>query len=375
MRRRVLAAFLLALTAVAVVSAPALAGDAAPTEGSGGRISIDGGLLIGGDEQIDGVVISVDGDVRIDGVVKNDVYVVGGDVRIFGRVRDDVLVIGGDVTVIGGMDGDLVVIGGRAIVTSADAFVGGDIRSTDQPRIASGAQVSGSIEKLGFDGMFGSLMFTLLAFLWLAVTVSGAIVGLIFVLVFPRAAEASARAGGEVGRSIAWGVGVGIVGPIVAIVAIATLVGVPLGLGLGAGLVALGGLGYVTSAWCLGRSMVKATNTKGRIGTFFAGFGILRAIAIIPGIGGIVGFLAMIYGIGVLANAAWRAGHPASTPAAAGEPMDSDAVDSDVVDSDAVQPMTEPDVPATVGADTKTSDTKTSDTGTSDDTTVAKPKD
>lgn len=366
MRRRALAAFLLALIAVAVVSAPAFAGDAAPREGSGGRISVDGGLLIGGDERVDGLVVSVDGDVRIDGTVDNDVYVVGGDVRIFGRVRDDVLVIGGDAIVIGGMDGDLVVIGGRAIVKSADAFVGGDIRSTDQPRVANGAQVNGNIDKLGFDGMFGSLMFTLLAFLWLAVTISGAILGLVFVLVFPRAAEASARAGGEVGRSIAWGLGVGIVGPIVAVVAVATLVGVPLGFGLGAGLVALAGLGYVTSAWCLGRSMVKATHTGGRIGTFFAGFGILRAIAIIPGIGGIVGFLATLYGIGVLANAAWRAGHP---PAASPAP--------DPGDVDAPELPTEPDVPAAVAADASDSSAGKSGTDKRSKPTdkVSKPKD
>lgn len=345
MRRRALAALLLALIAIAVVSAPAFAGDATPRENSGGRISIDGGLLIGGDEVVDGLVVSVDGDVQIDGVVDSDVYVVSGDVRVFGRVRDDVLVIGGDAIISGGVDGNLVVIGGRAIVRTRDAFVGGDIRSTDQPRIASGATVTGSVDKLGLGGLFGSLMFTLLAFLWLAVTISGAIVGLLFVLLFPRAAEASARAGGQVASSVAWGLAVGIAGPVVAIVAIASLVGLPFGLGLGAGLVALAGLGYVTSALCLGRLMVKATDTGGRIGAFFAGFGILRAIAIIPALGGIVGFVATAFGIGVLANAAWRGSRSAPSNSVEPEPSTPPAPASD-------EPTTEPEVPATVGADT-----------------------
>ena len=48
---------------------------------------------------------------------------------------------------------------------------------------------------------------------------------------------------------------------------------------------------------------------------FFAGFGILRAAAIIPGIGFIVWFVASLYGLGALILAAWRAGH---TPAASG---------------------------------------------------------
>ena len=62
--------------------------------------------------------------------------------------------------------------------------------------------------------------------------------------------------------------------------------------------------------------MVKGTSTGARIGAFFAGFGILRAAALIPGIGFIVWFLVCIYGLGALAQAAWRAGRvaPGSAP-------------------------------------------------------------
>ncbi|MEX0665379.1 MAG: hypothetical protein WD598_11520 [Acidimicrobiia bacterium] len=305
MRRRVLAALFLALSAVPVAAAPALAGTS-PRD-SGGRISVDGGLLIGENELVDGPVVSIDGTVRIEGTATGDVYVIHGDVEITGRARDDIVVLDGDVRVTGGVDGDIAVIGGRAIVATRDSFVGGDIRSTDQPRVARGAQVSGSIDKLGFDGLFGSIMFTLLMFLWLAVTVSTALFGVLYVWLFPTATEASVRASRDVGRTAAWGIGVAIVGPTLAVIALASLIGLPLGLGLGAGFVALSGLAYVTSALCLGRAMIQGTTTGNRIGAFFAGLGILRAAALLPGIGALVGFLATVYGLGVLANAVWRA--------------------------------------------------------------------
>ena len=78
--------------------------------------------------------------------------------------------------------------------------------------------------------------------------------------------------------------------------------------------------------------MVKGTSTGARIGAFFAGFGILRAAALIPGIGFIVWFLVCIYGLGALLQAAWRAGRgrgpavPPSAPPADETPLGEEAV-------------------------------------------------
>ena len=327
--RRALATFVLALSSLLLMSAPALAGTGPSSDG--GRISVDGGLLVGADEVVDGLAGAINGDVRIDGVVADGVYVISGDVRITGQVRDDVIVIDGDVRVAGGrVGGDIVVIAGRAIVTSPDAVVGGDIRSTEEPRVARGAEVNGSVDKLGAGGLFGNVMFTLLMLLWVAVTISTALLGLLYVWLFPAAAESTVRASRDVGRTIAWGVALAIVGPVLAVVLVATLVGLPLGLGLGAGFVALCGVAYVTSALCLGRTMIKGTATSSRIGAFFAGLGILRAAAILPGIGALVGFAATVYGLGAIANAVWRGrragipddGPPPPREAVAAEPVD-----------------------------------------------------
>ena len=81
-------------------------------------------------------------------------------------------------------------------------------------------------------------------------------------------------------------------------------------------------LGYVTASLLLGRTMVKGTSTGARIGAFFAGFGILRAVALLPGLGVIAWLLVCIYGLGALAQAAWRAGRvaPEAPPSRAPEP-------------------------------------------------------
>jgi hypothetical protein len=87
-----------------------------------------------------------------------------------------------------------------------------------------------------------------------------------------------------------------------------TIVGIPLGLGALSAFNVLAPLGYVASSLILGRLMLKGTGMGARIGAFFIGFGILRLVALIPGIGFIVWFLVCIYGLGALTQAAWRAG-------------------------------------------------------------------
>ena len=54
--------------------------------------------------------------------------------------------------------------------------------------------------------------------------------------------------------------------------------------------------------YCFGRILVK--EPKSRIGAFFAGWGILRAVALIPGIGVLVWIAASVWGIGALTIAA-----------------------------------------------------------------------
>ena len=141
-------------------------------------------------------------------------------------------------------------------------------------------------------------------------------------LLFPRAADATVTAGRRFWPTVGWGALIGIVGPILAVLVLVTIVGIPFGLGMLSALNVLAPLGYVASSLILGRLMVKGTSTGARIGAFFAGFGILRAVALIPGIGILVWVLVCIYGLGALTQAAWRAGRvaPAARTPEAAEP-------------------------------------------------------
>ena len=310
MRRRVVIAF--ALTVIAVVVSPIPAGaaqDGASRDDR--RINISGGVVVAKGEVVNGPVVSVDGPVTVDGTVNDDVYVGNGRLVIHGRVTGDALVVHGDVLVTGRAGGDVIALDGR-ITVHAGAHVNGDVVSRRQPNVASGT-VSGDVKELNVGNLFTGFLIAFLIFLWIAVTVSVGILGLVFLLLFPRGADATADAGRKFWPSLGWGALVGIVGPMLGVLVLVTIVGIPLGLGILSALNVLAPLGYVASSLVLGRLMVKGTGMGSRIGAFFAGFGILRAAALIPGLGFLVWFLACLYGLGALTQAAWHAGRERRT--------------------------------------------------------------
>jgi hypothetical protein len=138
------------------------------------------------------------------------------------------------------------------------------------------------------------------------------VIGILFVLLFPKAARAVTATGrGSTGLSIGWGAILGLGVPLVAAGLGATLVGLPLGLGILALLLVAFPLGYVMTALIIGRSIARGVHD---VVAFLIGFAILRALAIIPGLGWLIGFLAAAFGVGALAVAAWRAGHATPEP-------------------------------------------------------------
>jgi cytoskeletal protein CcmA (bactofilin family) len=317
MRRYVLMAFALAVVAVVVLAPPAAAARGG-SNSNDRRISVSGGVVVTKSEVVNGPVVSVDGPVTIAGTVKDDVVVGRGQLTVDGHVTGDMLVVSGDVLITGRVGGDVVALDGRITVRDG-ASVRGDVVSREQPKVAAGT-VRGKVKKLNVPSLFTGFLVAFLVYLWLAVTVSVAILGLLFVLVLPRAAEASAAAGRRFWATLGWGALVGIVGPILGVLVFVTVVGIPLGAGIVSAFTLLAPLGYVASSLILGRLMVKGPSVGARVGAFFVGFGILRAAALIPGIGFVVWFLVCIYGIGALTQAAWRAGRAPAPAATAAEP-------------------------------------------------------
>ncbi len=240
----------------------------------------------------------VSGDVLVaKGETVGDLVVLDGNILVRGTVHGDIVALGGDVTLRGTVTGDVVTIAKRATL-GRRARVGGDVKwLQDRPVVAPGAVVSGKVKR--FDaGTFGTTGIEVAIGFWLAVTISFLLGGLLLLLLAPGLFDGVVR-GARSGRggAIIAGILLFILLPILAIVLLVTVVGTPLGIGL---LLALGpiyAIAYIASAMVLGRRVVKS---GGRAVAFIAGLAILRVIALIPFLGGLISLLATIFGLGTL---------------------------------------------------------------------------
>jgi hypothetical protein len=160
---------------------------------------------------------------------------------------------------------------------------------------------------------------------WLAVSVSTLIVGGLLVLPAPAALYAAERTVRErLGYTDAWGVAIAIGVPVLAVLELVSLVGIPFGVALLLAAVPVLLVAYVTSAWLVGRRVLRNRSTS-TWAALLAGWAILRGLALIPVVGALVGLAATVVGLGALAVALWRArrpGAPAAQPEAptAGRP-------------------------------------------------------
>jgi hypothetical protein len=93
--------------------------------------------------------------------------------------------------------------------------------------------------------------------------------------------------------------------PLLAVIALVTVVGIPFGIGLLAALLLIYALGYSAAAWVLGRSILREPTAW--VVAFLVGWAILRVAALVPILGGLVWFAAVVVGLGALAVAIWRA--------------------------------------------------------------------
>jgi cytoskeletal protein CcmA (bactofilin family) len=282
MRRVALALLILAF-------APAsAAGQAADGSFSGDRVVITGPVIIGSGESAD------------------DVVVIDGPVSVAGRVRGDLVVVSGKLRISGTVDGDVVAVSERATLARG-AHIGGDLIYGDKrPLVASGATVEGDVDRVSVSEITDPVGFIGAVAVWIAVSVSALVLGLLLLWLAPRALQAAfAAATTSLGATIGWGLLLFFGLPILAVIALVTLVGIPLGVALLLALLPLYAIGYTTSAWLLGRRLVRPP--RGRVLAFLAGLAILRLLAIIPIVGGIVWFAATVVGLGALMVATWRA--------------------------------------------------------------------
>src|SRR4051794_3951130 len=249
-----------------------------------------------------------------------DVIVLDGSVSIAGHVTGDVVSVAGPVRVSGRIDGDLIAVSDRAPLGST-ARVGGDLRYGDEsPVLARGARVGGKVSNEDWaDSANGWGWVSALAW-WVAVSVSTLIVGVLLVWLAPGALYAAERAVRErLGAAIGWGVLIAIGLPVLAILALVTLVGIPFGVALLLAAIPVFVVAYATGAWIVGRRVLR-NRSASPWAALFAGWGILRVLALIPIAGALVGLAATVVGLGVLTVALWRARRTSGPIAKAGTP-------------------------------------------------------
>lgn len=250
------------------------------------------------------VVLSGRADVP-EGQQVGDLVVFHGSSTVDGTVDGSLTAFDAPVTISGRVNGDVVVFNGRVELASG-ANVSGDVVSQNDPVVASGATIGGERRRVqtntnweGF-GWAGKLAW------WLAVSVSTLVVGLVLVWLTGRGAAWILEAGRTgIGPAIGFGLLAFFGLPILAIIALLTLVGIPLGLGLLAALGLIYALGYGATAWIVGRRILREPTAW--ILAFLVGWGILRVLALIPILGGLVWFAAVVLGLGALLVAIWRA--------------------------------------------------------------------
>jgi hypothetical protein len=249
------------------------------------------------------VVLSGRADVP-EGQQVGDLVVFHGSADVAGAVEGSLTAFDAPVTISGRVNGDVVVFNGRVELQSG-ANVTGDVVSQQAPVVASGATIGGTSKRLqtntnweGF-GRAGKLAW------WLAVSVSTLVVGLVLVwLVGPGAARILEAGRTRIGPSIGLGLLLFFGLPLLAVIALVTVVGIPLGIGLLAALLLIYALGYSASGWILGRSILRGPTSW--FLAFLVGWGILRVVALVPILGGLAWFAAVVFGLGALAVAIWR---------------------------------------------------------------------
>ena len=284
----VVAAFVAATSLV--VAAPAVAapsGTQPRNRDDDTQVVITGRVVVAQQETVGDVAI-LNGDARINGSVDGSVFALNGDVTVRGSVKDDVIAVNGRVIVEGG------------------ARVGGDVTSRETARISPGATVDGDVKSVSSRFALGQVGVVAAILLWLAVVASTLVFGLLLLLIAPRAADAFADAGRTaVGASIGLGIAAAVGLPFVGLILLATVLGLPLGAIVLLALGFLYTLGYVASAYFLGRIILRPPTN--RFLAYLVGWGILSVAGIIPVLNVIVLIAATVYGLGMIVVALFRA--------------------------------------------------------------------
>ncbi|HEX2089881.1 MAG TPA: polymer-forming cytoskeletal protein [Actinomycetota bacterium] len=240
-----------------------------------------------------------------EGQTVDTAVIFNGPVTVDGTVTETVVVFNGDAVISGGVGEDVVVFRGTVLVRSG-ARIGGDLVTQQTPQVEEGATIGGSRQRIATKFDAERLGIASRMAWWVAYSVSTLILGLLLLLFAPAMDRAIVDAvRNRTGASIGFGVGLFFLVPIAAVIFLVLIVSFPLGLFLLLALALLYTIGFVAGAHALGRLILKPPSS--RFVAFLIGWGILRVLALVPFLGGLLWLAAAILGLGALAVAARRA--------------------------------------------------------------------
>ena len=311
----------------------------------GGDVSVrdvvtDRGIISGGNVEISGVfnknLIAAGGRVHVeDGTrVAGDVVLAGGEVRFDGEMGGDFIAAAGEVEFAGHVGGNAN-IRATSIELAPDTVIDGNL-TYSSPReliLAPGVSVNGTItreawrgddeeffEGIGFGRIIAFAVTAMIATL-AALFVFAAVVMAIFSTHFDRANGVMT---GQPLQSFGLGVLLAIGLPTSAVILFVTIIGIPLGLFAIAAFAVLFGLGVVVSAYWAGlklRGLTKAGDKMPkiwpRLGWMLAGLALFGVVGLIPVLGNLVQFLAIVTGFGAFVMAMWGGNSKQAESAAA----------------------------------------------------------
>ncbi len=295
---------------------------------AGGEVSIGGAVgddlyAAGGSVQFDAIV---SGNARIAGgnvrvgpatVVSGGLSLTGGQIEFAGVAHEYLQASGGTVRLDGEVVGDAEVRAGDLII-GPTARIGGRLvyYGPAEPTVPEGAVIAGGLEfheediSRNFDNVGPVARNAATAvgtFLWF---VGVFVAGTLFVLLLPAfTAEAAAAIGRKPLPTLGLGLAILVCVPFVALVLLVTVIGIPLALLLMSLYLLVLFLGWITTALFLAQRGLDALRpgkpaTRGwQLFALLLGLLALGLVRRIPLVGGLLGLLALLFGIGALT---WR---------------------------------------------------------------------
>ncbi len=249
-------------------------------------------------------------------VITHNAFVVGGAVAVRGQVGGSVIAMSPGVVLDGTIGGNAEVSGGELRV-GPNARIAGTLRHrvpAGKVTIDSAARITGGVVALPVTDWsgFGRLLRIILPIGFL-------LTGLVIVALLPALALAAAastrdRAGASVAFGIVWLVGI----PMVVVAAAVTVVGLPLALIAAFAYFILLYLGRIAVAVWLGQLILRrwrSTDRAAPLLSFVIGGVLLVLIGLVPMIGTLIGFIAIVVGAGAVLVTLWpRRQQPATMP-------------------------------------------------------------